>query len=466
MNKREREILNIEQNFKDTLENEIAEQNTENRRVEIKDIKYAGQAIWKDKINGKDISELVFVVEKLIIELDEERKERITEQKSYYLGNECIGVTIGNDDIVYKEIFMNSEPDKLQAVNHLIKNVSEKDLENYSLNNLENKELAEVLSAHLGRTIKPEDVREELEDLDEEKEKQNKNEKNKDENDLTKKQTDKIKVNGIQKVDLNKLVDGKETLAQRLDLKDYDSMYVIYSDKVDDISSKEKRNNTTYSLVGTKKDGTSKVLNDEFEMDSTVGNNASREQTKVRADSTATRDNKDQSVYTRKSNGASIGCENDMGNVNVFLYQKTKEENENVGIQVETSKTRVIPVETKKVFNRNKGVYQNDQIQNEIEEHTENNCKPEDVKDFDGDERSGTHEHINVDYYVQYILNYENNDGEQSIKEVFTEKEVRDKLLKELRENKNKLSIEQLVENVIQEMDEDAQIYTREHKLK
>ena len=77
-------------------------------------------------------------------------------------------------------------------------------------------------------------------------------------------------------------------------------------------------------------DGTAKVLNDEFEMDKTVGNNASREQTKVRADSTATRDNKDQSVYTRKSNGASIGCENDMGNVNMFLYQKTKEENENV----------------------------------------------------------------------------------------------------------------------------------------
>ena len=212
-------------------------------------------------------------------------------------------------------------------------------------------------------------------------------------------------------------------------------------------------------------DGTAKVLNDEFEMDKTVGNNASREQTKVRADSTATRDNKDQSVYTRKSNGASIGCENDMGNVNMFLYQKTKEENENVGIQIETSKTKKIPVETRRVFNRNQGVYQNDKVQDEIEEHTENGCEPKDVKDFDGKEYTETHEQIDIDYYVRQIQNYDNEDGEQSINEVFTEKEIKDKLLRDLDKYKDKISTEQIIENVKNEMDADAQIYTREHKL-
>ena len=298
---------------------------------------------------------------------------------------------------------------------------------------------------------------EELEELNEEKE----------ENSLTDKQAEKVKVNGIQKVDLNTKVDGKENLAQRLDLKEYDSIFVIYSDNIKDISkkSKEKINNTTYSLVGMKNDGTAKVLNDEFEMDKTVGNNASREQTKVRADSTATRDNKDQSVYTRKSNGTSIGCENDMGNVNMFLYQKTKEENENVGIQIETSRTKRIPVETRRVFNRNQGVYQNDKVQDEIEEHTENGCEPKDVKDFDGKEYTETHEHIDIDYYVRQIQNYENEDGEQSINEVFTEKEIKDKLLRDLDKYKDKISTEQIIENVKNEMDADAQIYTREHKL-
>ena len=138
------------------------------------------------------------------------------------------------------------------------------------------------------------------------------------------------------------------------------------------------------------------MLNDEFEMDKSVGNGATRNQTKVRADSTATRDNKDVSVYTRKSNGMSIGCENDMGNVNMFLYQKTKEENENVGIQIETSKTQVIPVETREIMNKNRGTYQGDKVQDETQEHTDEGCKPKDVKDFDGDKNTGTH--VDIDY--------------------------------------------------------------------
>ena len=35
MNKKEREILNIEQSFKDTLENELVKQNKENKRTKI-----------------------------------------------------------------------------------------------------------------------------------------------------------------------------------------------------------------------------------------------------------------------------------------------------------------------------------------------------------------------------------------------------------------------------------------------
>ena len=200
-------------------------------------------------------------------------------------------------------------------------------------------------------------------------------------------------------------------------------------------------------------------------MDRTVGNSASRETTKIRANNTATRDNNDLSIYTRKSNGMSIGCENNQGNVDMFLYKKTLEENENVGIQIETSKTPVIPIETREVMNRNKGIYQKEKVQNEIEEHTENGCEPDDVKDFDGNEDTGTHEHMDIDLYVQDIFNYENGDGEENIKEVFTENEVRDKLLRELQENKDKLEIKKIVENVKQEMNQDAENLERKHEM-
>lgn len=471
MNQKEKEILKIEESFKDTIENGLYKNNTQNKKIEIKDIKYVGKATWEDKVNGKLISDKVFIVDIEIKEIDEEGKERITEQKNCYLGDKCIGGTIGDGQMLFKSTFKNSEPDKMQAVNELLENTSEQEIENNSMKKLQTKELTEILTAHLGRKVSEEEVQKllegmdksEIEELKEEKEEQK--DKNKDENDLSKKQTEKIKVNGIQKADLNKKVDGKETLGKRLDLEGYDSLYVVYSDKVDDITLGTKRNNTTYSLVGMTKNGEARVLNDEFEMDKTVGNNASRETTKIRANSTATRDNKDLSIYTRKSNGMSIGCENNQGHVDMFLYQKTLEENENVGIQFETSQTRIIPIETREIMNRNKGIYQKEKVQDEIEEHTEHGCKPDDVKDFDGDETTGTHEHIDIDYYVQDILNYENDEGEEKIKDVFTEKEVREKLLRELKEHKDTLSTEQIIENVKQEMNQDAEIYDREHKL-
>ena len=467
MNQKEKEILKIEESFRDIIENDIYKNNTQNKKVEIKDIKYVGEATWQDKINGKSISDKVFLVDIEIKEIDEEGKERITEQKSCYLGDKCIGGTIGDGQMLFKSTFETSEPDKIQAVTELLEKTSEQEIENNSMNKLQTKELIEILTAHLGREVSEEEVQKILEEMDksEIEELKEGKEEQKDKNDLSRKQTEKIKVNGIQKADLNKKVDGKETLGKRLDLEGYDSLYVVYSDKVDDITPGTKRNNTTYSLVGMTKDGKARVLNDEFEMDKSVGNNASRETTKIRANNTATRDNNDLSIYTRKSNGMSIGCENSQGYVDMFLYQKTQEENENVGIQIETSKTKIIPIETREIMNRNKGIYQKEKVQDEIQEHTEHGCEPDNLKDFDGDETTVTHEHINIDYYVQDILNYENDEGEEKIKEVFTENEVKDKLLRELKENKDTLSTEQIIENVKQEMNQDAEIYDREHKM-
>ena len=471
MNQKERNILRLEESFKDTIENDILNQQTENKRIEIKDIKLVGQITWKDKINGKDISDNVFIVEKQIIEIDEEGKERITEQKSYYLGDKCVAGELGNGEILYGETFAISEPDKMEAIKDLLERTPEEGIENNSINKLQIKEMAEVLSAYLGRTIKEEEVKktledmnkEELEELSEEKEQENVG-KEKKKNELSEKQAEKIKVNGIQRADLSQNVDGIETLGKRLDLYGYQYIYVVYSENVNEINPNAKRNDTTYSLIGMKNDGTAKVLNDEFEMDSSVGNNASKVQTRINADGTATRDSKDSSVFVRKSNGMTIGCRNDGGIVRMSLGQKTIEENEITSTEIRTSKTGYIPIQTREIFNRNKGVRQIDKIQDEVKEHTDEGCTPKDVRDFDGDETTETHEHFDLEYYVQEILNYENEQGEEQIKEVFTANEVRDKLLRELKENGDKLPQEQIIENVKKEMNLDAENLEREHK--
>lgn len=468
MNNKEKEILKLEENFRDTLENELVENQKENKNVEIKDIKLIGQAEWKDKINGKTISENVFIVEKKIKEIDNNGEERITEQVLYYLGDKCIGgKSILDNEILFKESFANSEPDKIKAINELLDRTSEQEIDSNSMSYLQTKELSDVLTAHFGREVSEKEAQKLLENMDETEVEELKEEKEdkKDKEDLSKRQIEKIKVNGIQKADLNKKVDGKETLGKRLDLEKYDSLYVVYSDKVNELTSGIQKNNTTYSLIGMTKDGEARVLNDEFEIDKSVGNNASRETTKIRANNIATRDNNDLSIYTRKSNGMSIGCENNQGYVDMFFYQKTAEENENVGIQIETSQTPIIPIETRSIINKNKGIYQKDKVQDEIEKHTEMDCNPKDVKDFDGEEITGTHEHIDIDYCVQEILNYENDHGEEKIKDVFTEREVREKFLRELKKNQNELSTDQIMENVKQEMNQDAENLYRERKL-
>lgn len=465
MKEREKEILKIEESFKDILENDLINKNTLNNKMIIKDIKYVGNALCKDKINEKENSKELFIVEIEKIEIDENGRERRTELRKYYLDDKCIGADLGYNKVIYSDIFKNSEPDKLEAVNKLLEKVTEKDLDSNSLNELQNKELSEILSIYIGKKIQPKDVQKEIEEMDtkeikELEKKEQEQEKDNDKNKLTEKQTEKVKINGIQKVDLNKLVDGKEILGKKLDLQEYDSLYIIYSDKAEEITKTNKINNTTYSLVGVSKDGEAKVLNDEFEMDKTVGNNASRQQTKIRANSTATRDNKDLSVYTRKSNGMSIGCENNQGNVDLFLYQKTVEENENVGIQIETSKTPVIPIKTRKIMNTNKGIYQKEKVQDEIEMHTEEGCELKDIKDFDGNKDTSTHQHLakeELDKYVSDIFSYEN------VKETFTEKEVKDKLLRKIEDNKDKILVEKIVEGVKEEMSQDANNLIKEH---
>lgn len=471
MNQKERKILKLEESFRDTIENDILKQQTENKKIKIKDIKFVGSAEWKDKINGQERADVVFIVEKEIIEKSEDGKERVTEQKSYYLGDKCVAGELGNGEILYGETFAISEPDKMDAIKDLLERTPEEEIENNSINKLQIKEMAEVLSAYLGRTIKEEEVqkiledmnKEELEELSEEKEQENVG-KEKKKNELSEKQAEKIKVNGIQRADLSQNVDGIETLGKRLDLYGYQYIYVVYSENVNEINPNAKRNDTTYSLIGMKNDGTAKVLNDEFEMDSSVGNNASKVQTRINADGTATRDSKDSSVFVRKSNGMTIGCRNDGGIVMMSLGQKTIEENEITSTEIRTSQTGYIPIQTREIFNRNKGVRQIDKIQDEVKEHTDEGCTPKDVRDFDGDESTETHEHFDLEYFVQEILNYENEQGEEQIKEVFTANEVRDKLLRELKENGDKLPQEQIIENVKKEMNLDAENLEREHK--
>ena len=475
MNEKEKEILLFEEYLKEKIEKELEVQEAgTNKKTTVKDIKLVGNIEWADKINGQKLTENVFEVETEIKEIDDEGKERSVIETDYYLGDKCVGGTRGFDQVIFADTFRNSEPEKIKAIEELLERVNEKEKEEYSLNRLHRKELAEVLSAKYGREVSEEEVeklieemnKEEIEELKEENESDEKEEleerkdkredKEKEEKKLTKKQAEKITIGAVQKADLNKKVDGVETLGQRLDLTGYDSLYVVYTDKVDEVTPGAKKERTTYSLVGMTHNGDAKVLDDEFEIDSSVGSSGNREQTKIRSDNTATRDNKDSSVFKRKTNGMSIGCENNQGRIDMFLYQKTKEENENVGIQIETSNIAPMNRETQRLMSRRNGNRQIDRIQDEVKEHTDEGHEPENIKYYDGDAETGIDEHvIDIDRIIEDVFNYE----------VFTKDEVKEKLEREIKENIETLSLDQIIENVKNEMNLDAETFEREHKL-
>ena len=473
----QKQIDELEEKLKDTIESKNI---NKNRQTKIKNIKFIGRIPVENKANGQIRFENVFIVDKEIIETDNGKEIRSTEQSSIYLGDKCIAGKIGDMDYIYNPKFEEENQELENSINELVKNDLEK----------EEKDENEKIQENEEEIIKEQ---ENQEDLTQENTKQkDKDEEQKEPEKISKKQEKNIEIKSIQEVDLETVVDGTDTLAKRLDLPEYSKLYVIYSDNVKDVMHENERNNTTFSLVGVTKDGKAKVLNDEFEIDRTAGINGEKTQTKIKADGEATRDDKDLSVYKRKTNGIDIGCERDIDSVNVFMYQKTLEKNENVGIQVETSKTPVIKLETKEVMDRYKGMYQADNIQNEIQEHTDANCNPKDVKDYDGDDTTETHEHvgdivvkesdveetsddgiyvqeseIDIDEKTNEILNYENKYGEQEIKGQFTYDEVKEELEKQIENNeKNKSgkTIEQIVEEVKENMDYDAQMLDRSKK--
>ena len=107
--------------------------------------------------------------------------------------------------------------------------------------------------------LKDKEIHELIEEYDEEELKED---KDYNENKLSKKQSEKIKVNGIQKADLNKKVDGKETFIEEIrtttnntesfeyNVLDENEKYAIAEKTLDEIKAliKTKRSNSNICL--------------------------------------------------------------------------------------------------------------------------------------------------------------------------------------------------------------------------
>ena len=125
MELKERKMLEELRDFRNSLEKDFKKQETQNKKTEIKDIIYLGDAKWKDKINGNELSEKLYIVEKEVIFIGEDGKKEVKDISNYYLGDKCVGGFLGDSgEPIFNEIIKLSEPEKIKSMEDLIKSIT------------------------------------------------------------------------------------------------------------------------------------------------------------------------------------------------------------------------------------------------------------------------------------------------------------------------------------------------------
>ena len=167
------------------------------------------------------------------------------------------------------------------------------------LNKIEKAELEEIAKA-LGidendiKAMSSMELAQKIEEKQDTKINPEEDDEQEEEKQLNKEETKKI-TDGKQEIKLGTKVDEYKTLGQALDLNEseYSKVVIVYSDKLKQIQDEsEPINNTTYSFVAIKKDGTAQIINDRLRVDPRSGNNSFKDALKIDADKTARKDDK------------------------------------------------------------------------------------------------------------------------------------------------------------------------------
>lgn len=334
----------------------------------------------------------------MLIEQQQDKKGNLNIVEKYY--NEDLEFLGGNNKADgFDFIMLNKEhindKDLLESLNRLDKD-GKLDLEE-----IERRELEEIAKA-IGIDEKDIQGLTQIDLAKEIEEKQEANNKNKDkenkEQELNKEQTNQV-VSTKQEMKINTKVDNKKTLGQVLGLNssEYTKIAIVYSDKLQSLNGKdEKTNNTRYSFVAIRKDGTAKTINDKLEIDHISGNNSYRDAIKIDADKTARKDDKTRSRYKIKGKEEYLSVENGQyGELKAYYGKgKTREKNETVETQLETTNIRPTPIEIRRLQADYKGIYNTDKMAKEANQHFEKyKEKKVGIKSVDGDEKTKEHIH-------------------------------------------------------------------------
>lgn len=249
-----------------------------------------------------------------------------------------------------------------------------------------------------------------LEQKIEDKELEKQEEKEQDENEpkqISKEEAEKIgiKGNGMNSAKMDAPVDAKgNTLGKELRLEEYDSIIVVHSYKLAELSDADGKNGKVYNfplaLIGRTKDGNLEVI-PETKLRPYRG--ANKEVTEINDKEDVEVKNEECIFEVPNSHKRIAINQKDPYGIPEIYYGKSDKENEgNVmqSVQDERDGTQRKDVEVRALFNRNKGEYQIDKMRDEGKNHIDKGCKDIDVEEVDGDGNTG-HVHFDPQSFEQ-----------------------------------------------------------------
>lgn len=295
-----------------------------------------------------------------------------------------------------------------------------------------------------------------------------------DEQTLNEEET-KIISNGKQEIKLGVRVDEYRTLGKALDLNEseYSKVAIVYSERLQEIQGEgEPINNTTYSFVAIKKDGTAEVINDRLKVDERTGNNSLKESIKIDANERAREDNKTKTRFQIIGKNGENEGKSDLeketlsvemgqyGEIKAYYGKGRSKENENIETQLETTNVRPTSRELREVQSERKGMHKdsNDKSAKEAKANLENGKDDISMYSADGDENTivlADYVEHNKEEIVAKIMQNEVIANSQ-----FGEKDIEEKL-ERVTEDENEQTytqeeIEQKLEEIEKEIEEDA----------
>ena len=466
MNKEKNELLQEELNIRDNFNYRFRNEATAEKMSYVKDVIFVGDVTWKDKVNGKDLSEKLYIIRIDKISRDADGKETVETINNYYLGDRCIGGYIDNDNPQFNELFERAEPDKFAQIKNLLENTPEEKLEEQSMSKLIEERKQEIAKA-MGinpdeiESIDEIDLETKIPDIDkkEDREERKELEEDKDEDEskkITEKQAEKLDVR--EETDLDQFIQG-ESLGNKLGLDKIGITDGVKLARVSTSSLTSQKDvdidkNAIDTFVVIRATGEAVVLGEDIlRLNTREGTNPTQ--------SNLTVDN-DEGKVDKEVNTSSYEIVNGNGRefLNVGYDEFTGREikystySDNyaqyVDFELETQRTWMQDSDVREFMNDWADRYQAEHMLERNAEHGK--CAEKDITIIDNDKDNNDHaSHIGYDmqYCIDTILENE------YIADIYNERDVREEIINVVGKNKdNKYTNDMVIKEVSEQLEE------------